>query len=412
MRPKIQEGETYRADGGTRGCLGRGNVGRRRNASQGYDPDALPLPLVIKEKERFILHDGSAKRTAELVVMKRSFWSRRHVKKVPSVKRVVAEILEPGAMKLVRSTLCHDVDHRAAVSSVLCLEVRKYAHLANSVDWQNCRRRGEHATLVDSWVITVAVVHVRAVEQIIVGPSARPVHRKFSERSRRIRNLVRRAGHAWIQIDQLRIITPVDWQISDALLRQRAAERGVRYLDQRKRLARNCYLFLHLAGFQRSVHVALGRDVHLYAARDRGLKAGLLDRYIVGSDWQLGNTVAPIPLRFCFAKEACIHVVNGHRCAGHCTPCRVRDCSKNRATKGLRYAWRVGQHHQRDEHQCPTQIPAATISHSSPLEVSGISDLDHSLAHRNASPALDTTNLQPEQALGRSRDSDGSFLPV
>src|SRR3981081_4398889 len=75
MRPKIQEGETYRADGGARGCLGRGNVGRRRNASQGYDPDALPLPLVIKEKERFILHNGAAKRTAELVVMKRSFWS-------------------------------------------------------------------------------------------------------------------------------------------------------------------------------------------------------------------------------------------------------------------------------------------------------------------------------------------------
>ncbi len=133
-------------------------------------------------------------------------------------------------------------------------------------------------------------------------------------------------------------------------MRQRAAKRGVRYFDQRKRLARNCYLFRDLAGFQRGVNAPLGRDVHLYAAGDRGLKAGLLDRYIVGSDWQLGNTVAPIPLRFCFAKEACIHVVNRHRCAGHCTPCRVRDCSKNRAAEGLRYAWRVGQHHQRDEH--------------------------------------------------------------
>src|ERR1700704_2042316 len=218
MRPKIQEGETYRADGGARGCLGRGNVGRRRNASQGYDPHALPLPLVIQEKECFILHDGAAKRTAELVVMKRGFRSRRHVKKVPSVKRVVAEILEPGSMKLVRSTLGHNVDHSSAVSSVLCLEVRKYAHLANSVDWQNCRRRGENAALVDGRVITVAVVHVRAVEQIIVGPSARPVHRKFSERSRRIRNLVRRARHAWIQIDQLRIVEPIDWKISEALL--------------------------------------------------------------------------------------------------------------------------------------------------------------------------------------------------
>src|SRR6266436_6830597 len=151
-------------------------MGLRRYASLSHNSHPLPLPLVIKEKERFILHKGAAKRTAELVVMKRSFWSRRHVKKVPSVKRVVAEILEPGAMKLVRSTLCHDVDHRAAVSSVLCLEVRKYAHLANSVEWQNCRRRGEHATLVDGWVVAIPVVHVRAIEQIIVGSPARPIH--------------------------------------------------------------------------------------------------------------------------------------------------------------------------------------------------------------------------------------------
>jgi len=32
----------------------------------------------------------------------------------------------------------------------------------------------------------------------------------------------------------------------------------------------NCYLFRHLAGFQRGVHAPLGRDVHLYAAGDRG----------------------------------------------------------------------------------------------------------------------------------------------
>src|ERR1700686_210379 len=130
MRPKIQQSETYRADGAPRSRLGRGDVGLRRDACQCNDPHVLALAFVIQEEECFVLHNGAAKRTAELIVVKRRLGMVEGIEEIPRVQGIVAQILEGAAVQLVRSAPGHDVDDRAAVSSVLGLEIREYAHFA------------------------------------------------------------------------------------------------------------------------------------------------------------------------------------------------------------------------------------------------------------------------------------------
>src|SRR5882762_5830769 len=134
MRPKIQERKTYRANGDPRSCLSGCDLSLCRDASQGNDPYILLLAFVIQEEECFILQDGAANRTAKLIVVKWRFGVVGGIEEIPRVEGVIAEILKCAAVDLVGSTPRHDVDHRAAVSSVLCLKVREYAHFAHGID--------------------------------------------------------------------------------------------------------------------------------------------------------------------------------------------------------------------------------------------------------------------------------------
>ena len=96
-------------------------------------------------------------------------------------------------MPLVGTAFGHDVDHSTAVASVLGFEVREHAQLGDGIDRQNSRRIAEHSGLVNCRIVAEAVVHVGAVEQIVVRTAARTVHRESSERARRIADLVGRA---------------------------------------------------------------------------------------------------------------------------------------------------------------------------------------------------------------------------
>jgi hypothetical protein len=69
-------------------------------------------------------------------------------------------------------------------------------------------RSTEDSGLVDGRVVSVAVVHIRAVEKEIIGPSARAVHGKNAERAWRIRDLIRRAGYARREKHQFGVIAP------------------------------------------------------------------------------------------------------------------------------------------------------------------------------------------------------------
>ena len=135
---------------------------------------------------------------------------------------------------IVGAALGHDVDHGAAVASVLRLEIREHVHFGNRIERQDGRGIAKHAGLVDGRIVAVAVVHVGAVQQIIVGAAARAVHRELAEGTRRIGDLVGRAGHAGVQVDQLGVVAAVDGNAFDGLRGQDAANVGGRGVDLRR----------------------------------------------------------------------------------------------------------------------------------------------------------------------------------
>ena len=82
-------------------------------------------------------------------------------------------------------------------------------------DGQNGGRSSEHTGFVDGRIVAVAVVHVGAVEQEIVGAAARAVDGKHAVRTGRIGDLVGRTGDTGNQENQLLVVAAVDREIGD-----------------------------------------------------------------------------------------------------------------------------------------------------------------------------------------------------
>src|SRR5579872_5285804 len=66
-------------------ALGSGDLIERRNAGKTDYADVLTLAFVVDIEERLVFHDRAAERSAELVVVERSFRSRRWIEIIPSV---------------------------------------------------------------------------------------------------------------------------------------------------------------------------------------------------------------------------------------------------------------------------------------------------------------------------------------
>jgi len=151
-----------------------------RHRSQADHSHGFTLSLVVREKEGLILDDGSAERATKLVVVERGLGAGR-VEEVARIECVVAEVFDCRSVKRVRSAFGHDVNHRSGIPAVFRLVIGENTQLADRVDRQDGGRRPENACLIDGRIVAVAVVHVRAVEQIVVGAPARPVHGKLAE---------------------------------------------------------------------------------------------------------------------------------------------------------------------------------------------------------------------------------------
>src|SRR5579872_2157439 len=185
LRPGVVGGEQCRdhrirsGEGGSgkSGC----NLGRVRYTAKGHDADWFALAFVVGIKEGLVFDDGAAERRSKLVVVEWSFRLTAEVEVVAGIECVVAEVLRCSTVKRVGAALGHDVDYGAGVTSVFRLEVGKYVDFGDGVDRQNCGRRSEHASLVDGRVVAVSIVHVGAVEKIVVGAAAGAVHGEFAE---------------------------------------------------------------------------------------------------------------------------------------------------------------------------------------------------------------------------------------
>ena len=136
----------------------------------------LAQAFVINKEKRLIAENGPAQRTAKLVIVERVLRVRLGVEKIARVERVIAEILEPAAVKLVGATLGDDVDDRTGVAPVLRFVIGEHPEFGHRFDGKNGGRRAEDPGLIDGRVIAVAVVHVGAVQQEVVRAAASPVH--------------------------------------------------------------------------------------------------------------------------------------------------------------------------------------------------------------------------------------------
>src|SRR6185503_1013034 len=128
----------------------------------------------------------ATKRASELIVSERRLRIGIKIKDVSSVEFVVTEKLEQGTVKIVCSRLGDDVHSCAAVTTKLGFDVCLYGSFRNGLDWQNGCGSSEHAGFVDRRQVSVAVVHVRAIEQVIVCAPAIAVRAEQSERAGRI----------------------------------------------------------------------------------------------------------------------------------------------------------------------------------------------------------------------------------
>ena len=199
----------------TDGLRGNGNFGWGWNQGVVIQLSGFADAFVIDEEERLVLNDGTAKGAAELIVVKRflrlaSRLIRGGIEIIAGVEGGVAEEFESRAVELVGAAFGDDVDDATGAAAVFRFEVGSDAKFGDGFDGENRCGGAERAGFVDGGVIAVAVVHVRAVEQEVVGAAARAVDGENAERAGGIGDLVGRAGDAGNEEDQFLIVAAID----------------------------------------------------------------------------------------------------------------------------------------------------------------------------------------------------------
>ena len=152
-------------------------------------------------------------------------------------------------MKVISARLGHDIHNGARVAPVFRFPAADHRNLSQCVDGQNGGRRSKYPSFVDGRVVAVPIVHVRAIEQVIVGAAAIAIGAKESEGSRRISLAAGIAGGPRHHDEQLAEIASIDRQLFCLARFNHATLVVVGGLHQRN-LGRNLHFFRHLAGRQ------------------------------------------------------------------------------------------------------------------------------------------------------------------
>src|SRR5207302_2370612 len=90
------------------------------------------------------------------------------------------------SVELVSARLGHDIHDRARISPVFRFAAADHRDLSQRVDGQNGGRCAKYPSFVDGRIVAIPIVHVRAIEQVIVGAAAIAIGAEESEGSRRI----------------------------------------------------------------------------------------------------------------------------------------------------------------------------------------------------------------------------------
>ena len=154
-------------------------------------------------------------------------------------------------------------------------ELESTRKFGDGFERKNRGGRAEDACFVDGWIIAIAIVHVGAVKQEIVGAATRAIHGEHAERAGGIGNLVRRTRNARDQENQFLIVAAVDGEIGDDFGFDDAAEDVAGGFNLRQFVAGDFDSLRDFAGLQRHIGAHLAGDFNLEASDHALLKAGL-----------------------------------------------------------------------------------------------------------------------------------------
>ena len=135
------------------------------------------------------------------------------VEVVARAESAVAEVLEGATVNCVVAALGDDVDRRAGAAAELGFRAAGDGNLGQRVNGKNGGGAAPDAGLIDGRQVAVAIVHVGAVEQIVVGAAAVAVEAEEAIGAGGFRRTDRIAGGARDQFQQLGVVAAINRQL-------------------------------------------------------------------------------------------------------------------------------------------------------------------------------------------------------
>src|ERR1039458_189162 len=191
----------------------------------------IDLPFVSAKEKDLVFDDRAADAAAVLFQRSRELGVGNGVEKVAGVRHTVAPKREPGAVNLVGAGLETHVNHRSRLPPEFGRCKFFHVKLLNRVDRQNRLGIAGDAGSFDDGLAGVGLAVKQALNEVGV------VFRAQSVRARGRESAARIALYTGTQLEQVLVVAPVQRQIVDLRVAQRAAQSGGCGVDQRNLLA-------------------------------------------------------------------------------------------------------------------------------------------------------------------------------
>ena len=145
------------------------------------------------------------------------------IEEIARIQRIVAEIFVDSAVESIGSRFGNNIDSSAGVASEFCLRAIRHGNFLQGVQRQDGGWSAEHTPLINRRQIAITVVHVGAVEQVVVGTSTIAIDAEEAKRPWRVRHPRRISARTGNHDQQLGKITTTHRQFLDLPAIQSAA---------------------------------------------------------------------------------------------------------------------------------------------------------------------------------------------
>lgn len=237
-------------------------------------------------------------------------------------------------MDQIGATLGDDIDGGAGTAAELGLRTAGDRNFREGVNRKNGGGAAPDAGLIDRGQIAVAIVHVGAVEQVIVGAAAIAVEAEQSIGAGRFGGSDRIAGGAWDQFQKLGVVASVDRQLG-GLIGSDGSAGGVGSGFNQRNIGGDLDGLLDLAGGELGVSTRRRSHVHWDLIQGDGLVALHSDGHAVGAERQFGGHVDAQLIGDHHAGQACAGAEDFYLCAGDGCSGTVCDGTLDASAEGL-----------------------------------------------------------------------------